>query len=735
MAEQLPVPIEPRTLSPWADNAAHPPDSFVREERHVLDYLRVITKRRWTAIPTLLIVLAAVMLPSFLSVPIYEATSKVLIDAEHQNIIMFKEVVEQQNATADYYQTQYQILASRALARATIEKLKLWNHPLLGGGPSAAAKPPQAPAPGAETEAAESAMQAPIVDRFLSNLSVNPIRNSRLVEVKFRSSDPAFAATIANALAETYIARNLEFKFAASKDASDWLANQLEGQRKNVEQTELALQRYREQNNATSSADAELMQKLGGLTSAVMEAKTARIAREAAYKQLKDVENDPAAMAALPGIAGSAGVQKVKEELADLQRQEAQKRDQLGPLHPDMVAIRSGIQQAQKKLAVEVAAAAQAIESEYSAAQARERSLTEALEGQKVDVLASNRKAIGYAALERDAVSNRQIFEALLQRAKETGISGELKTNNIRIADPADVPRTPVWPRRQRDLLFGLMLGSVAALGMAFLTEYMDNKIKSPEEIRNLGLPCLGLVPKIPTKKRGGTAPLLNNGVPDSFAEAFRAVRSNVLFSASASAGTLVVTSTGPREGKSLVASNLAAGLAMAGHNVILIDVDMRRPRAHEIFDVPLEPGLSNALVSKTKASEIIHRSSIPNLWVVSAGKIPPNPAELLSSQAFRAWVNAVKPHFDWVVLDAPPVLAVTDASIVAHTAAGVIFVTSADMTDQQAALRAVEQLSAAKARFLGAVLNRVNLKRNAFFYAPYYRQEYTDYYARSSHS
>jgi capsular exopolysaccharide synthesis family protein len=184
-----------------------------------------------------------------------------------------------------------------------------------------------------------------------------------------------------------------------------------------------------------------------------------------------------------------------------------------------------------------------------------------------------------------------------------------------------------------------------------------------------------------------------------------------------------------------LVASNLAAGLAMAGHNVILIDVDMRRPRAHEIFGVPLEPGLSNALVSKTKAADVIHRASIPNLWVVSAGKIPPNPAELLSSQAFRAWVNAVKPHFDWVVLDAPPVLAVTDASIVAHTAAGVIFVTSADMTDQQAAARAVDQLSAAKARFLGAVLNRVNLKRNAFFYAPYYRQEYTDYYARSSHS
>jgi capsular exopolysaccharide synthesis family protein len=726
--------VELRTSNPWTEYGAQ---SFVPQERHLLDYLRVLSKRRWTAIPTFAAVVAAVMIPSMTMVPIYEATTKVLIDGETQNIVMFKEVVEQEKATADYFQTQYQILGSRAVARATIDKLGLWDHPQLAGGPpdTAAAKPAPAPSSAAPANeaAGESAAQSRTVDRFLANLTISPIRNSRIVDVKYRSTDAAFAAAAANALASTYMERNLQFKFDASKDAADWLTNQLDAQRKNVEQTELALQRYREQNNAASTDDPEVTQRLSGLNAAAMEAKTTRLEKEAALKQLRAIQHDRKALAAAPAIVANSGVQRLNQELADLQRQEAQLSRQYGERHPEMIKVRSAMVQVRQKLDAELLNAVQAVEGEYVAAQAREESLTRELEAQKAEVLAINRKSIGYAALERDAASNRQIFEALLQRAKETGISSELKTNNIRIADPADVPRVPISPNKQRDLLFGIMVGLVIGVAAAFVFEYLDNKIKSPPEIRSyLNLPCLGLVPKIGAKD--STPPLLNNGVPDSFAEAFRAVRSNVLFSVSNECRRLVVTSTAPREGKSVVASNLAAGLAMAGHRVVLIDADMRRPRVHAIFGVDVSPGLSQLIVGSARA-EVIRRSKIPNLWIVPAGEVPPNPAELLSSQQFEQFLTTLSSRFDWVILDAPPVLAVTDASIVAHSASGVVFVASADTTDRNAAVQAVSQLRSAKANFLGVVLNRVNLSRNAFFYAPYYRREYTEYYSRALRS
>jgi capsular exopolysaccharide synthesis family protein len=365
----------------------------------------------------------------------------------------------------------------------------------------------------------------------------------------------------------------------------------------------------------------------------------------------------------------------------------------------------------------------------------QEAALTAALEAQKSEALARNREAIGYQTLEREAQSNRQIFDTLMQRAKETNISSQLRTNNIRIADEADAPTSPVWPNKSRNLLFALLGGSLLAVAAAFGVEYLDNKLKSPDEIQQeFGLRCLGLIPRVPASL--GHAPLLNNGVPRMFAEAFRAVRTNVLFSfedapsTGAAAGrSLVVTSTSPGEGKTVVATNLALGLAMAGQRVLLIDADMRRARVHEVFVHQREPGLSNLIAGAVMPSEAIRRSDIAGLWLLPAGLVPPNPAELLSSQRFTNLLTSMTRHFDWVILDSPPIMAVIDASIIAHTAQGVLFVVAAEKTSRPAALKALEQLDAAKANFLGAVLNRADVKRNAFYYSPYFRREYTQYY------
>jgi polysaccharide biosynthesis transport protein len=399
-----------------------------------------------------------------------------------------------------------------------------------------------------------------------------------------------------------------------------------------------------------------------------------------------------------------------------------------------MIEAQSAIQSAQVKLEAEIAKVVQAVKTEYQAAVAQEQSMNAALDAQKGEALAMNRKAIDYNVIQRDVESSTQIYQTLLQRAKETGVSGELRTSNVRVVDSAEVPVLPVSPRRGLNILMGLVGGAFLGVGLAFLFEYLDNRVKTPEEIeRELGLPSLGLIP-VTAAVAGKANPLISDGAPAPFAEAFRALRTNILFSA-ADGGprSIVVTSTGPSEGKTMVAGNVAIGLAQTGQRVLLIDADMRRPRAHELFNAAVEPGLSNLLVGASKPSDVVQPSGVENLWVMPAGKTPPNPAELLGSRQFASLVGSLGGHFDCVVIDTPPVLAVTDAAVVAHRATGVLFVIAADVTSRQAAQTALDQLQNARAKFLGAVLNRVDVERDSYYYARYYRKDYTNYYSAAA--
>ncbi len=728
--------------------------SLAVEEPHLLDYVKVLHKRRWTAITAFLIVFLSVVVYTFTATPIYQGKVTLLIDAENQNVVDFKQVVDENQTRPDYYQTQYSLLQSRSLARRTLDTLKLWNQPPFGvasgqkgfslrgaisGAMSWVAGLFRSQASGPRPPVDETAVQSGAIDALLGSLSVSPVRNSRLVEVSFRSTDPRLAAEVANAQAKGFIQQNLEFKFLSSKEATDWLGQQLAEQRTKVEASEAALQRYREQNDAISLEDRQniVVQKLTDLNAAVTRAKTERIEKEALYRQLQGLSATSAALDTFPAILTNAFIQQQKAQLAALQQQQAELADKLGPRHPDMIKIRTAIQQAQAKLQGEVQKVVQSVRNEYLSTKAQEDSLTAALDQQKQDALALNRKGIDYGVLQRDVESNRQIYESLLQRAKETGVSGELKTSNIRIVDAAEVPRGPVSPRKGLNLLLALFGGLAFATGLAFFFEYLDNRIKTPDEIKaHLGLPFLGMIPKIADQKPGAEAPLLNNGVPANFAEAFRAVRTNVLFStAEEGSRSVVVTSTGPGEGKTLVACNLAVALAQAGQRVLLIDADLRRPKVHEVFAQKAEPGLSNLMVGSAKASDSVKKTSVSGLWVLPAGRIPPNPAELLGSKRFKDFLASLAEHFDWVVLDSPPVMAVTDVSVVAHSTTGVLFVVGSEMVSRHGAQVALEQLDGTKARFFGAVLNRVNLERNAYYYSQYYRREYSQYYVSSSRS
>ena len=729
------------------------PSSGGDRQVHLADYVRILYKRRWIGMTAFVLVVAVTAVNTFTATRIYEARTRLLIESGDQNVVKFEQVVDEERGRPDYYTTQYSILQSRALARKTLDSLKLWDHAYFGGRSG----PPPEPGVvtkllrtvrglfgGREAEAApgtaenqipardETAAQSRAIDAFVGRLQVAQIRNSRLVDVKYRLPDPALATAIVNALAQNYIDQNLEFKFMASQEASDWLGARLDEQRKEVEQAEASLQQYREQTDAISLQDSEniVVQKLTDLNAAVTRAKMERIQREALYHQLRASQKNPSQLDTFPAILSNTFIQQQKAELASLQAQLATLSERFGDKHPDIQKLRTAIQVSQAKLSGEIGKVVQSVESEYQAALSQERSLVSALNSQVAEAHSMNRKAINYSVLAREVDSTKQIYDSLLQRAKETGVSGELRSSNIRVIDPAERPRGSVSPNRRRAMMMAGAGGLLLAFVLVFFFEYMDSRMKNPEDIKALGIPHLGLLPIVNAKTLAGGYPLLSRGVPANFSEAFRAIRTNVLFStATPGARSVVVTSTGPGEGKSMVACNMAVGLAQAGQRVLLIDADMRKPKVHTIFDVAPEPGLSNLLVGNAKASESVRKMSVSGLWVLPSGLIPPNPSELLGSQRLRDFIHSLGQHFDWVIIDSPPVMAVTDAALVAHHATGVLFVVGSEMTSRHAAARALDQLENAQARFIGAVLNRVDLERNAFYYSQYYRREYARYY------
>ena len=722
--------------------AAHHPEAD--DQSHLLDHLRVVYKRRWSALTAFVVTCGATFIYSSATTPLYNAKVQLLIENENPNVVKFDDVYEGNKNSNDYYQTQYKLLQSRLVARRTLDTEKLWDAPALvaqagNAGLAGLVQPITslwngAPAEVEQPDPTEKADRIAVLDRFLRSITVSPVRNSRLVDVSVQSHNPEFAAQAANALARNYIEQNLEFRFLATKEASDFLTARTADQRKALEHSERALQQYREATGAMAIEDRQniVVQRLADLNAAVTKARTDRIEKQSIYDQLEKIQNDRAALDTFPAILNNTFIQQLKVQLNDLQRQKAQLGEKLGVRHPDMTRLQSAIDSTETRFNAEVQKVVHALRNDYLAAEANERALQGSLNQQRTEAQELNRAAVQYGVLERDAAANQTMFSGLLQRTRETDIAADLRTSNIRVVDAAEVPRTPSTPDLRANARFAFGGGVLLAIGLSFFFEYLDNRIKQPEEIKKvLGLSFLGMVPAFKHKDVTGP-PLIGDNTPAAFSEAFRSIRTNLLF-ASATTGlkTVLVTSTGPGEGKSVVSANIAAALAHSNARVLLIDADMRRPKTHEFFAARREPGLSNVLVGDAKASDAVKPTTVPNLWLLPCGKLPPNPAELLGSARFQEFMDTLDQHFDWVIVDSPPVMAVTDPGVLAHTAMGVVFVVGSEMTNKWTARTALERLDAASPNYLGAILNKVDVQRNPYFYSKHYRKEYQQYYTK----
>ena len=698
------------------------------------EYARILYRRGWIAALALFVVTGCTYLYNRTAEPVYEAQATILIEPDIPHVVNFQEVLDEGHVWGNYYDTQYELLKSRSLALGVVSELALWKHRDFGGSQHGTAWLPTRLA--SATAGAASSMVTPLVrsreaevrgagasrpepppdeaaarmraaGALLGRLQILPVRGSRLVNVRIRSSEPKLAAEVANAHARRYIEENLELRFAASKQASDWLAARLAEERERVERSEAALQAYREKHDAFSLAEGQdiVVQKLTELNTAVTRAKTNRIEQEARYRHLVAVRADRRDLDAVPAILSNPLVQQLKVDLARLQREYAQLSETLGQRHPTLTEKRRAIEAGEIRLQAEISKVEQSLESEFRTAVAEESSLTRSLEEQKREALALNRSGIEYGVLKREADSVRLVYETLLQRAKETGVSRDLRASSIRIIDPAQPPSGPVKPRKTLNMLFALLGGCLLGLGLAFVVECFDDRIRTAEELRGrIGLAVLGLIPQI--QSRPGVPPVLHEDVPASFLEAFRSLRTNVL-SASAGDGvqSVVVASANAHEGRTTVAANLAVALAQAHQRVVLIDADLRTPGVHALFWQDLEPGLSDVLTGRAPLDQILRSTRVPGLSLITAGGSPPNAPELLGWR-FASLLDALSDRCDWAIVDSPPALQMADAAVLARSASGVILVVGSSMTARLDAIRVMEQLQRV-GLCIGTVLNR----------------------------
>jgi capsular exopolysaccharide synthesis family protein len=711
---------------------------------HLFDRLAIIIKHWKSAVAVAILVVAGMMYQTFATVPLYRAQARIQIDEEQTTAQTdFKESSLVYSDPEPYYQTQYKILQGRDLALRAVKRLKLETVPEFNG--RGATPPfltqvirriqakitapfrgnPGAARPGPVQPASENQQAA----AFLGRIQVVPVRGSRLVDVYFVSADPQFAARAVNVVAEEYVNENLEFRLSNTDKTLQWLTEEVAKQQNVVQASERMLAEYRENKNALSLEDRQniIVSRLNQVNDAASRARTTRIQKEALYNQVvgaKDREG-------LTMIAANPFVQQLKTRIVELQRDQVRLQERYGDKHPDVQRVNGQIIDAQRQLDAEIDKSVAAIKSDYQAALDEEKQLARDLEGQKGQATDLNRKSIDYSVLQREAESNRQVYESLLQREKELRVVSNSRANNVRLLDTAEVPGSPFTPNTRRAWMMALLFGLGLGVAAAFAIDYLDDTVKTPEDVTwRLHLNFLGLVPKV----HGERHPLLSGPVPHDFGEAFRALRTALVAGSGTDATHLIaITSTQPLEGKTTTAVNIALALAIGGARVLLIDADMRRPSLHKAMRLPNDRGLAELLSGKARMREVVQRCGDPNLLVIPAGVTPSNPSELLASDRMRAFLHQLATGpFDWVIIDTPPVLAVTDAVILAPLVHSVSFVVGADMTRWRLAERAIETLQAGHPRSIAAILNRVDFDRNRYYYSRYYGHQYKSYYAEA---
>jgi polysaccharide biosynthesis transport protein len=724
------------------------------QESALREYIRTLVKRKWTVLACLFTIFSVVALASLKMVPVYEASGSIEINKPDSGLVNFN---NSPTFNIDYYdptelETEVMILQSDLLALQVVKELALDRRPEFGGkAPALPSSLDLAPDP-LQTD---SGRTSGLLSGFRGNLKVTLSPNTHIIKVSFRSPDKDLTANVVNTLMSTYAENNFKSRFDSTMQASDWLSKQLVDLQMKVETSQEKLVRYQKEHEILGIDEKQNITtaKLDELNKALTAAESERMDKESVYRLVQAGDADTIASAASvldsagpAGQSASALLEGLRSKQADVTIQVAELSTQFGPSYPRVAQLNGQLKEIDTQILGESKKVAGKIRGQYMAALQRENMLHDALEKQKQEANKLNESAIQYSILKRDLESYRQLYEGLMEKMKEAGVSAGLKSNNFRIVDIARVPTSPIEPNVPRNLAFALMLGLSSGVGLAFLLEGLDNTVRTTEQAQMIsGFAPLGMIPLGSRTAREGAnskrlviatskeaVELVTQVRPQSqMAESYRALRTSLLLSnLGAPPKVIMITSALPQEGKTTTSINCAVVLAQKGVRVLLIDADLRRPSIHKTLGMGPRSGLSNVLTGSATLEQAITRSSaLPNLSVLPAGTPPPNPAELLASTNMRDVLEELRGQYDHIVVDTPPTLSVTDAVVLSPRADAIVLVIRSGQTTKQALRRSRDVLMQVNAKVSGVLLNAVDLSSPDYYYYYEYQGKYSRYY------
>lgn len=724
------------------------------------EYWQIIVRRKWILAIFAGTLFFFALIYSVLATPQYRSKATVLIEEESSGILSINQAFNDQSQVfrdLRGYNTQLELLRSRSLMERVARKLDLLERPEFGGKKRGLlstikyiVKFRWLSSIGGSKKAPENPLfpanpYVRVVNTLLEGIQINPVKETKIVEIGYVLSSPTLATEIVNTLAEEFISFSTEKRISTTQQASDWLSEQINNLRSDLTAKEKELLRYSEEKDILYLTDTESMavKSFSDLNDAYNQAVLDRINAEAEWRALKNLE----AGAVPQFISRDSSIATLKTEYSRLSAEFDEKSRLLKADHPEMLSIKARLD----SLKEEIIKAADAAEASYRAALQKEGSIRTTLDRRRADVSQMENNAILYNSIRSEVESKRRLLNSLLERQSETQLSAQLKglsATNISIIDRADIPQKPVSPDTTKNLLVSLLIGLFGGVGLCFLFDFLDDTVKGPADVERMaGIPPLGVVPNFSpdglsrgkgygayARRANGDgkeeAPpdvkeieLINHFHPElPFAEDYRTIRTSILLShADKHPKTIVFSSPLTQEGKSTTVANMAVAFSQLDQKVLVVDADLRRPRLHRIFKVRNVNGLTGFLTGKAPIKEVVEKTFVDNIWLVPSGPMPPNPTELLNSPRMRDLVDQIGQVFDIVLLDSPPVLAVSDTTLIASVVEGAVLVVRSGQTRRKPLQFALQGLNRARANILGVIFNGVELNQEGSFYARYY--------------
>ncbi len=704
---------------------------FVEGYAYLRGYWQVVKKRRWTILTVLAVTATLVTIITYKMQPVYQAAARVEIEAETPTVQSLTEFDRAYPSDQMFVDTQVKVLESDQLAWRTIQQLRLGDNPTFAR---------EVATPDGYSGDVRVALQANQVQTFRDHLHIDRVARSRLIQVGYESPDAQLAAQVANALVNNYIEYNFRKKYDATRQASGWMEQQLDELKAKVEKSQQALVDYERQYAIVSVSDKQNVaeQRLEDLTRDLTVAQSVRLEKESVYELVRSNENQAAL------LAQNQLLQRLEEKQADLKSEYVDALGQYGPNFPKVVRLRDQVNEIQSIIDRERKRVVSGVRNDFEAAKSREKLLESAVATQKAEVGKFNQLLIQHNILKREFETNQQLYDSLLQRLKDATVSSGLRATNIHIVDPAMPSANPDRPKKLLNISVGFIIGLFLGITLAFLQEELDTSVKGAEDVERL-MPCpaLAIIPEAPFwvgkgpwgrrlstpgGQHIGKVELAVLHQPTSVvAECYRSLRTAVLLSmAPRPPQVLLVTSPQPSEGKTCTALNLTFALAQRGARVLLVDADLRKPGIARPLALSSERGLSSVLTGASGLEDSLSRlEALPNLDILGAGPRPPNPAELLSSPFMAGLVQQMRQKYDHVVVDSPPSLLVTDATILSTLVDATILVAQLGITSRAALVRAHRTLENSGAKIMGVVLNRANSRNTDSYYYSYYNSAY----------